>query len=448
MRRTQAAVTMGVCPASDASSSGVHPLRFCSASSDVQLLLGAGAGLHRCDSSNRSALELALENNHLETLAGLLRQSNVDINGVTKRGSSMLHLAAELGDEERVTFLLRQQGAQVDVLNPNGETPLHWACSLGHLDAVRCLVAAGANAMLHERVQGMSPLHAACGGRSQPAVLALLIHRCEQMQWNGNPQRANLLDAARNTPLHTCTKLAPHPLKSFPILLEHGANPNLQNVQGQTVLHLLAERAVRQQQLASTQQPAGIVVAADGSISSGGGGGGGGAAAAAPAAAAPELPMARMLELLSESCTLNLDVQESESGNTALHIAAFGGCIELAQQLVCLGASVGLPNRDSFTPLDSMQPSGTGRSLQSLLLSKVAKPPCWTPDRTVASCQQCKLPFNRADPNMARKHHCRHCGRCVCSLCSARRMPIPKFGSSQEERVCLLCERVLTETPS
>ena len=55
--------------------------------------------------------------------------------------------------------------------------------------------------------------------------------------------------------------------------------------------------------------------------------------------------------------SLPLDAAENESGNTATHIAAFGGCIELAQQLVCLGASVGLPNRDGFTPLDSMQAS-------------------------------------------------------------------------------------------
>jgi ankyrin repeat protein len=393
----------------------------------VTQLLHANAGLHLCDASNRSALELALEKNHLETLGSLLHQSCVDINGITKRGSSLLHLAAELGDEERVNFLLRMH-AQVDVLNPNGETPLHWACSLGHLNAVKCLVQAGASAMLHERVQGMTPLHAACGGRSQPAVLALLIQRCEFMQWNGNPQRANLLDAARNTPLHTCTKLSPQPLKNFPILLEHGANPNLQNVQGQTVLHLLAERAVRQQQLTQSTQNL-----PDGQQGTQQGG-----------APPPELPMARMLEMLTEHSKLQLDAQEAESGNTALHIAAFGGCIEMAQQLVCLGASVGLPNKDMFTPLDSMQPTGTGRSLQSLLLSKVAKPPCWTPDRLVSSCQQCKLPFMKNDPAMMRKHHCRHCGRCVCSLCSAKRMPIPKFGSTQDERVCLLCERVLT----
>ena len=269
--------------------------------------------------------------------------------------------------------------------------------------------------------------------------------------------------------------MPPQPLKNFPLLLEHGANPNLQNVHGQAVLHLLAERAVRQQQLAAARpasgaqpgaQPgeggagarAGAGEGADegagagagagegaGAGASAGAGVGAGVGAGADAGSSPaELPISRMLAMLSEACVLQLDAQEAESGNTALHIAAFGGCIEMAQQLVCLGASVGLPNKDGFTALDSMQPTGSGRSLQSLLLAKVAKPPSWTPDRLVANCQQCKLPFHRADPSMARKHHCRHCGRCVCSLCSARRLPIPKFGSTQDERVCLLCERVLT----
>ena len=65
----------------------------------------------------------------------LLQQSVVDVNGTTRRGSSLLHLAAEIGDEGRVAFLLQMQ-ATVDVLNANGETPLHWACSLGHLAVV------------------------------------------------------------------------------------------------------------------------------------------------------------------------------------------------------------------------------------------------------------------------------------------------------------------------
>ena len=113
--------------------------------------------------------------------------------------------------------------------------------------------------------------------------------------------------------------------------------------------------------------------------------------------------------------------QEHESGNTAMHIVAFGGCIELMQQLAQMGASVGLPNRDGFTPLDSSQPTfqaaylrpartrthtptATGlagfflltssyylcipscaqaASLQELLLAQISKPPSWTPDRMV-----------------------------------------------------------------
>jgi hypothetical protein len=150
----------------------------------------------------------------------------------------------------------------------------------------------------------------------------------------------------------------------------------------------------------------------------------------------------RLLEMLAESNPV-LDLQELGSGNTALHIAAFGGCVPMALQLVGMGASVGLPNKVGFTPLDSMQPAGGGRSLAEVLLSKLSKPPSWTPDRMVSACQSCKLPFNKVDPNMARKHHCRHCGRCVCFVCSQKRIRIQKFGSTNEERVCLQCERIL-----
>jgi len=49
----------------------------------------------------------------------------------------------------------------------------------------------------------------------------------------------------------------------------------------------------------------------------------------------------------------------------------------------------------------------------------------------------------RSQSSNVRKHHCRHCGRCVCSSCSPRRAPIPKFGSSADERVCRQCEKLL-----
>ena len=237
--------------------------------------------------------------------------------------------------------------------------------------------------------------------------------------------------------------------KYLPVLLEHGANPNLPNAQGQTVLHLLAERAVREQQERSAIQaptsPAANGTAANGAAAAGGAATHAGGGVGVGGSGGEDLPVGKLLQLLAEH-NLQLDAQELETANTALHHAAFGGCIELAIQLVSLGASVGLPNKDGFTPLDSSYRSADDptRSLQSVLLSTITKPSSWTPDRVVSACQNCKLPFNKADPQRARKHHCRHCGRCVCAPCSQRRMPIPKFGSASEERVCLLCERVLS----
>uniref|UniRef100_A0A7S3AGC6 FYVE-type domain-containing protein n=1 Tax=Haptolina ericina TaxID=156174 RepID=A0A7S3AGC6_9EUKA len=201
-------------------------------------------------------------------------------------------------------------------------------------------------------------------------------------------------------------------------------------------MHLLAERSVRELQQAvavggSNRLPDPEVRDPDG-IPDG--------------AALRSFPACRILDSLA-GVPLQLDVAEHEKGDTALHIASFGGQIGLAQQMVALGASVGLPNKDGFTPLDSMQPSGApGKSLQELLLNKISKPSSWTPDRIVTACQQCKLPFNRANPDMARKHHCRHCGRCVCAQCSPRRIVIAKFGEAKEERVCLLCERTLAKS--
>ena len=91
---------------------GATPLLLASSTGQeaaVQLLLHSGAGLHIVDNSNRSALELALQGKHMSCLKMLLEQSCVDVNGITKRGSSLLHLAAEIGDDERVGFLLAMQ---------------------------------------------------------------------------------------------------------------------------------------------------------------------------------------------------------------------------------------------------------------------------------------------------------------------------------------------------
>ena len=37
------------------------------------------------------------------------------------------------------------------------------------------------------------------------------------------------------------------------------------------------------------------------------------------------------------------------------------------------------------------------------------------------------------------QHHCRNCGKSVCTQCSTKRAPLPEFGIKQPTRVCDLC---------
>ena len=43
-----------------------------------------------------------------------------------------------------------------------------------------------------------------------------------------------------------------------------------------------------------------------------------------------------------------------------------------------------------------------------------------------------------------RRHHCRHCGRLLCSKCSSKEMPIMKYNLSKPVRVCDVCSDLLT----
>lgn len=50
-------------------------------------------------------------------------------------------------------------------------------------------------------------------------------------------------------------------------------------------------------------------------------------------------------------------------------------------------------------------------------------------------CQRCRTQFSLTN----RKHHCRHCGKCVCNDCSSNQAPIPKFAIYEPVRVCHGC---------
>ena len=63
--------------------------------------------------------------------------------------------------------------------------------------------------------------------------------------------------------------------------------------------------------------------------------------------------------------------------------------------------------------------------------------PTWGPDKDILECLICKAPFTF----MTRRHHCRRCGKCVCSNCAPSKncRPIMEWGFKDSVRHCKLC---------
>lgn len=63
------------------------------------------------------------------------------------------------------------------------------------------------------------------------------------------------------------------------------------------------------------------------------------------------------------------------------------------------------------------------------------RPPYWMPDHQCIDCAVCKKAFGQ----FLRLHHCRDCGKGVCSDCSNARKPVPLRGWDSPVRVCDNC---------
>lgn len=67
-------------------------------------------------------------------------------------------------------------------------------------------------------------------------------------------------------------------------------------------------------------------------------------------------------------------------------------------------------------------------------------PPRWMLDAETNECILCRSLFDWIN----RRHHCRHCGRIVCSECSSGRSILPQeYGLSDPQRVCSSCYEIL-----
>ena len=64
--------------------------------------------------------------------------------------------------------------------------------------------------------------------------------------------------------------------------------------------------------------------------------------------------------------------------------------------------------------------------------------PFWIPDETAPKCQECGVKFTV----IKRRHHCRACGRVLCSTCCHDKAPL-QYMDYKEARVCATCLQLL-----
>lgn len=394
--------------------------------------------LNAVDTDGYSPLDLAVLSE--QTAAAAVLRERGGLTRYAQDGESLVHCLASTGRESALALLLSADNA--DVPNEAGLTPLQLATFHRHAGCVKLLLSAGAD--VSKAASGGGPKYGGCvfgtalhiaSRHGDSALVEILLEKganvAAKIPATGevalhlaamHPPVARLLlqvgagledrDTAGLTPLQHAVVAPVDALACCRVLLDAGCRPNTaEHLFKQTPLHRLCDR-----------RPS------------------------APGGTAPADIHALEVLFLLHRHGANLNAQDKH-GNTPLMYAAFRGQDVLALALVAGGASPNVPNNDLLCALSSQphraEPFRDARAvtkeIRSAMLARIAQPLPWLPDQMMPHCQICVTPFSASN----RRHHCRHCGRIVCTTCSEHKLPILKFGLDKPTRVCNECKPIV-----
>jgi ankyrin repeat protein len=191
----------------------------------LECLLKCGANVNeRCARVGAIALHYAVFAVESTAVLNLLIQAGATINLQARTGWTALHSAADNGHVEAARCLLRHK-ADMSIRSDHGDWPIHGACEGGHLGVVKVLVDAGCNIDVLD------------GNHYSPLILAVrhkhVALAMELVQMGAN---VNLPDKVGPV-LHKVLRFQQYEL--VPRLLEHGADVNAQESDGESPLHAL-----------------------------------------------------------------------------------------------------------------------------------------------------------------------------------------------------------------
>jgi ankyrin repeat protein len=357
----------------------------------AELLLANKADVNAKDDSSQTALHFAAQGDDTK-MAALLLTKGADIHARDNQGNTPLLDAASNGNKNMAELLLTK-GADIEAKDNSGCTPLIWAAIQGHRDVAEVLLAHKADVNGKSPSSGQTALSsAAMNGHKDVAELLLTNHADLQGR-----------DQCGQTPLDWAVDNGHLEMVEF--LLAQGADVNAKAKDGSTLLHLAevhhnydVAALLRQH---GGKEPPGM---ADPGALAGAGDASTDPASLDAAAQAGDLEKVRALikadpnvvfstgegeftPLIGAAARKHKDVVEfllankadinvrSETGMTALAVAARNGDREMADLLIAHGADVNARDKNGDTPLyAAMNQVPWQKDVEVLLLAHGADP--------------------------------------------------------------------------
>ena len=184
----------------------------------AQVLLEHGASVHVRNKNGQMPLHTALDHG-LSGIVALLLKFGVDVDAPDNDTMTPLHLVSQAcwASDSKITKtaqLLLKHGASVNVRNKNGQMPIHLASQHGLSGVIQLLLKSGVDVDARDN-SNMTPLHFAVSSPFQRGFL------------KSHPDNSPLLSSV---------------VKTIELLLEHGANLEIQNDKGETPFQVALRR--------------------------------------------------------------------------------------------------------------------------------------------------------------------------------------------------------------
>lgn len=237
----------GADPNARRNGSGETPLHWVEDAAIAGLLIEAGADANVRDEQGETPLHAAVRRQKDDALIARLVAGGADVSARDALGNTPLHTAAWWGKDSTVRTLLRL-GAPVNARNARGDTPLCVAlqCEAAYPGCdytparVRALLEGGADVYAANEL-ARTALHEASEGYLQAYHQGAELVRI-LLDAGANP---NAQDAEGNTALHLAARCGE--LDSARLLIDGGADPALRNKAGQRGEELVAQaKAIRE----------------------------------------------------------------------------------------------------------------------------------------------------------------------------------------------------------